>query len=144
MKTVEELQKELEAERALKNQAAEELAKTQAENELLKAKSDATVLSPVTVAGEVTLETVVEGKKVKKTYTISDGHKRTWSPNGNLVPTEKLVDLANGKTLSKEDLELYPHLAEFVDGATLESNGSAKKLLTSFAQSGAAILVEKK
>jgi len=93
---------------------------------------------------EITLETVSEGKKVKKTYTVAEGQERTWSPNGNLVPIVKLVDLATGKDITSEDIEKYPHLNEFVEPTTLKSNGAAKTLLTDMAQRGASILVEKK
>ena len=137
----EELLQQLESERAASAQLAAELAKHQLAVEQLKANNAA--LAPLSVQGEITLEFPIEGKKVKKTYTIADGAVRMWSPKGNLVPTEKVVALANGKTLSAADMDSYQHLSEFVDPITQKDNGTAKGFLTELAQRGASILVEK-
>jgi hypothetical protein len=139
--TIEELQAQLASERALRDAQSLELAKHQAENENLKTQLSTTDI--VKVEGEIELETILEGKKFKKTYTIADGARQIWTKNSVKVPTEWVVKLAKGEAITEADVKKYPHLGELIDAATGKDNGEALRLLTDAAQRNAAFLIEK-
>jgi hypothetical protein len=139
--TIEELQAQLASERAASAAKSEELAKNKAENDALKTQLATTDI--VKVAGEIELETSLEGKKSKKTYTIADGARQMWTKENNKVPTEIVVKLAKGEDITAETVKQYPHLGELVDPSTMKDNGEALRLLTDAAQRGAAFLVAK-
>jgi hypothetical protein len=131
--TPEELRKQLQFERGEKEKAIQE-----AENmkDLAAEKGAITKID-----GTFKAKVKVEGKEVTKTYAFADGTPSVRNADQDIVPTQKVLTLANGGSVSAEELKRYPKLQGMVteDG---KDNGACKSLLNYFAQIGAGFLVE--
>ena len=74
---------------------------------LAKAKNEGTIAVPVPGNVTVTIETP-KGKKEKFKVRFKAGRLKVMLEDGQLVPSEKLMDLANGKDLDEETLLEFP------------------------------------
>ncbi|MEM9835153.1 MAG: hypothetical protein AAF828_01545 [Bacteroidota bacterium] len=144
--TIEELQKQLADEKqknqkltgdlADKEQAlkeAKELAEEQAKA-LINSKQTGVTSAPVPGKVKVTLKDA-DGKKVVKTVKFRNGRLRVALADGRQVPSELFLKLANGKKLTREDLDAAPPLI----GITKEQ---ALDRITDLVAMGASMLVE--
>lgn len=115
---------------------AAKLRALEIENQELRKKVPANSSTGRVIVGsiEVSLETP-EGKTVKKKVTFQPGFVRARLKGGDVVSSQALMDLANGKKLSEEDTAASPALA----GKTKQD---AINIFTNWARIRAGFLVE--
>ena len=114
----------------------EELEALKTENAELRKKTKKSDHTGVIIRGAVTIEMETPGgKKEKKKMKYTPGYYRTRLPDGRVVKSQALLDLANGKQLTEKQLTDNPQLA----GITKDQ---AYALYEKWALKGVSFLVE--
>ena len=101
-----------------------ELAAAQTQNESLKKELDeanSTVAQiKRAVPGKLSLTYVDRaGESQKATVSFADGHERI-RVKGNIVSSEAILTIANGKKAKDEHLKMYPYLRKITRAAATE------------------------
>lgn len=134
-----DINKELEQLKAQLAAAEADKAKLEADKAALQNLVDTAPSIVKPIEGTFSANVMVDGKPVKKKFGFADGQRLIRFSDGNVVPTEVVIRLAEGGKATPDELTEYPTLRDLTTTDRTD-NGTCKSELQRLVDIGFGLL----